>query len=102
MAQRHAEVGQSVDLAFGGLAGAARQRDPIVAVDRAGACRHRARRPLGPIVGVTGDAALGADVGTDHLEQVELRSHLDQRAALFGRQVELANIAAQHTEYSRR
>ena len=98
MAEGRAKVGQGIDLAFGGLADAARQRDPIVTVDRAGACRHRARRPLGPIVGVAGDAGLGADVGAHHLEQVELGGHLNQRAALFGRQVELANIAAQRTE----
>ena len=53
-------------------------------------------------MGVAGDADFGADVGAYHLQQVELGSHLHQRAALFGRPVELANIAAQRTEYSRR
>jgi len=42
---------------------------------------------------VSRDAVLGRDIGTDHLQRIELAGYLEQRALIFLHGVQFADIA---------
>ncbi len=92
VAKRFAQVRQAVDLGRFALSDRVPDRHQPVAVDRAGATGDGARRPLCPIRGVAGHPTLGGDVLVDHLEQVELRGHLEKRALVLRVGVQLGHV----------
>jgi len=91
--QRRPERRQRVELPRGGLPEGLAHRREAVAVDRRRAGGDRAGRPLRRVVLVAGDAVLRRDAGRDHLEQVELRGHLEQRALELGCTVQSPHVA---------
>src|SRR5215211_3109837 len=67
-------------------------RHEVVAVDRGRPRRHGAGWSLRWVVRIAADAILWRDVGSDHLQHVELRGDLEQRAAVLGRAVQGTDI----------
>ena len=93
VAERGAEIGERIDLPRGGLAGLPVHRREVVAPDGRRAGGHRAGRPLGVVAGIARHTVLGRDLGADHLEQVELRRDLEQRALVGRVGVHRADVA---------
>ena len=71
------QIGQAIDLSFGALAVLRRKRYPIVPVDRCRSRGNRAGRPLRAVVLIARDTVLRGHLRADHLQQVELRRHLE-------------------------
>lgn len=82
VAQRRTDVAQAVNLPVARLTDPATDRDEVVTVDRRAARGDGAGRPLRVVVGVSGHAVLGRDRRRRHLQEVELRRHLEQRAGV--------------------
>ena len=87
-----AKISETVQLPLGRLSEAAIDGHKIVPVDRRCASSDGACWPLSPIVLITGDTLFWRNIRTDHLEQVELRRDLEERAAIFRRLVQSANV----------
>jgi hypothetical protein len=84
---------QTVDPAVLRLARSALNRHEIVAVDRGGTSRHRARGSLGGIVLVSRNTMFRGHVRSRHLQQVELRRHLESRIGVRRVSVKRPNVA---------
>ena len=96
--ERRAEIGEAVDLAILRLADAAVDGCEVVAVDRRRAGGDRAGWPLSMVVLVSGDAMLRGDRRAGRLQRVELGRDLEQRALVFRRAVQLADVALDNAE----
>ena len=61
-----------------------RKRDEVVAEDGGRSCRNRACRSLRTVEFVSGHTVFRRDLWADHLKEVELQRHLEQRASVCG------------------
>ena len=82
VAQRCAEILQTIDLAISRLTDLAGNRHEVIPIDSGCTCGKRAGRPLGAIIGVSSDTILRCDVRPGHFQQVELGSDLKQRTVM--------------------
>lgn len=93
VAEGHTHVRKTVDLAILRLPDRLAHLHEVVAIDRRGTGRDRARRALRAIPRVSRNAALGRHVFARHLEEVELRGDLEERVAVMRVAMQCPDVA---------